>query len=457
MVLLSLGMSRALDGADDVVIADFEGADYAGWITTGDAFGTAPARGTLPSQQQVSGFLGNGLVNSYLNGDGAQGTLTSPAFAVQRKYINFLIGGGSHPSRTCVNLRVDGKVVRTATGDDSEHLDWFTWDVGALAGKSATIEIVDREAGQWGHILVDQFVQSDQPKVPGSEPQPLYNETYRPQFHFSSKAGWLNDPNGLVFYKGEYHLFFQHNPKGNKWGNMTWGHAVSPDLLHWTQLPNALEPDKMGTQFSGSAFVDWNNTAGFQTGAASPLIAMYTAAGGTSPESQGRRFTQCIAYSNDAGRTWTKYRGNPVLDFIAGENRDPKVIWHEPSKKWILALYIDRNGAYGLFSSSDLKQWTSLQELTVPGHGECPDFFPLALDGKQQDLRWVFTTASGHYLVGKFDGTRFSDETGTQALDEGANFYAVQSYSDIPSADGRRIQISWMNGGRIRGCPSTGR
>lgn len=137
-----------------------------------------------------------------------------------------------------------------------------------------------------------------------------YKEQYRPQYHFTPKINWTNDPNGLVFYKGEYHLFFQHNPAGINWGNMTWGHAVSPDLVHWTQLEHAIYPDKLGTVFSGSAVVDWNNSAGFQTGDEKPIIAIYTSAGGTSEESKGQPTTQSIAYSNDCGRTWTKYDKN---------------------------------------------------------------------------------------------------------------------------------------------------
>ncbi len=156
----------------------------------------------------------------------------------------------------------------------------------------------------------------------------LYDERCGPQFHFSPARNWTNDPNGMVFYKGEYHLFFQHNPTGLDWGNMTWGHAVSGDMLHWTQRKNAILPDEFGTIFSGSAVVDWNNTAGFQSGQQPVIVCIYTSAGGTSPESKGRPFTQLIAYSNDCGRTWVKYAKNPVLGHIAGGNRDPKVFWH---------------------------------------------------------------------------------------------------------------------------------
>jgi fructan beta-fructosidase len=168
--LLAMSSVRA---AEDVLVADFEGKDWAGWKTTGEAFGPGPTAGTLPNQMPVSGFLGKGLVNSYHGGDRTTGTLTSPPFKLERKYLNFLIGGGKHPGKTCINLLIDGKVVRTATGPNdrpggSEHLDWADWDVAELAGKSATIEIADQETGGWGHINVDHIVQSDRRR--GTEP-----------------------------------------------------------------------------------------------------------------------------------------------------------------------------------------------------------------------------------------------------------------------------------------------
>jgi fructan beta-fructosidase len=201
---------------------------------------------------------------------------------------------------------------------------------------------------------------------------PAYGERLRPQFHFTSRTNWLNDPNGLVFYKGEYHLFFQHNPSGINWGNMTWGHAVSTDLLHWRQLDDALKPDRLGTIFSGSAVVDWDNTAGFQSGNEKTLVAIFTSA--------GKPFTQSMAYSTDRGRSWRKYDKNPVLNHVAGENRDPKVIWHVPTKRWIMALYLDGE-KYALFSSPDLKRWEKLCDLPEFGASECPDFFELQITG----------------------------------------------------------------------------
>lgn len=539
----------AAPAAEDILVADFEGKDYGGWKATGEAFGPGPARGTLPHQMEVTGFEGKGLVNSYFNGDGTTGTLTSPPLRIERRYINFLIGGGMHPARTCINLLVDGKVVRTATGPNdkpggSERLDWHSWDVRDLAGKTAVIQIVDQERGGWGHINIDHIVQSDRrtgvvetlrdiaidrdylsfqcaagqggrcqvallvdgqtvrqsvgqgrdqpawitwdvsrlkgkrgqlkvsemPGPGGSCPlaesvvqgdqvrgallvvDRLYQESYRPQFHFTPAKNWTNDPNGLVYYAGEYHLFFQHNPSGINWGNMTWGHAVSPDLVHWKPLDHAIHPDRLGTIFSGSAVVDHDNTAGFQTGQEKVIVCIYTSAGGTSPESKGRPFTQSIAYSNDRGRTWTKYAQNPVLAHVVGSNRDPKVLWHGPTKQWIMALYLDKND-YALFGSPNLKQWTRLCDVPVPGASECPDFFELAVDGDPARTRWVFWGANGRYRLGAFDGAVFRPETEPLLSLWGANDYAAQTYSNVPPEDGRRIQISWMAGGRYPGMP----
>ena len=279
--------------------------------------------------------------------------------------------------------------------------------------------------------------------------QTAYKETYRPQFHFTPKTNWTNDPNGLIHYKGEFHLFFQHNPFGIDWGNMTWGHAVSTDLVHWKQLPHALHPDELGTIFSGSGVVDWQNTGGFQTGDEAVLVNFYTSAGSHAPKEVP--FTQSIAYSNDRGRSWTKYEGNPVIEHIVGSNRDPKVIWHEPTQKWVMALYLDQND-YALFGSTNLKEWTRLSDLQIPDT-ECPDIFELPVDDDPDNTKWVFWGAAGKYYVGDFDGTTFTPEGDAERADYGANFYAAQTWSDVPEFDSRRIQIAWMSGSKPPDMP----
>jgi fructan beta-fructosidase len=199
-------------------------------------------------------------------------------------------------------------------------------------------------------------------------------------------------------------------------------------------LPNALYPDEHGTMYSGSAVVDWNNTTGFQTGTEKPLVAMFTAAGPS--------YTQGLAFSNDRGRTWTKYERNPVLQQIATANRDPKMAWYAPERKWVMALYLIRDD-YAIFESHDLKQWKKIQDLTLPEDSECPNFFHLPLDGNANNQRWVFYGASGVYVVGNFDGQKFTPETQPQRLHHGNCWYASQVYSDIPASDGRCILVPW--------------
>ncbi|MBN1846808.1 MAG: GH32 C-terminal domain-containing protein [Sedimentisphaerales bacterium] len=520
----------------DILIADFEGSDYGDWQATGTALGTGPARGTLPGQMEVTGYQGSGLVNTFYNGDASTGTLTSPEFTIQRPYINFLIGGGGDPERTCIHLLADGRVVRTAVGPNtepggSEQLERQSWNVSDLAGQRVRIQIVDRHTGGWGHINVDHIVQSaiqretvlDQERrftfdrnylnfpvkngaakrwirlfidgrkvrefdieLATSEPdfwvyldvrefagrqgtlqidrysaegktgfdaitqadafpgqEHLYQEKRRPQFHFSSRRGWNNDTNGMVYYNGQYHLFYQHNPYGWNWGNMTWGHAVSADMVHWREWGDAIHPDALGTIYSGSAIVDQNNTAGLQTGMEKTIVAFYTAAGGNNQWSRGRPFTQSMAYSNDGGRTWTKYAQNPVLGNIVDSNRDPKVFWHQPTGKWIMVLWIEGK-TLSIFTSADLKTWQRQHD--IEGFFECPEMFELGLDGDPSNTRWVVYGASGDYKIGRFDGARFVADTDMIKFEYGNCFYASQTFNNIPASDNRRIQMGWGRG-----------
>lgn len=353
---------------------------------------------------------------------------------IRNRYLNLPVKSGAPKLK--MSFLAEGKMVREFEIElaDGKPDFWVFSDIGKFKGKKLTIQVEATSA-----IALESITQSDT----FTDKENLYREKYRPQSHFSSSRGWNNDPNGLVFYKGEYHLFYQHNPYGWKHGNMHWGHAVSTDLVRWEELHDALEPDKLGTIFSGSAVVDWNNTAGFQTGDEKVLVLIYTSAGGTSAESEGQPFAQSIAYSNDRGRTWTKYEKNPVLPRIVGHNRDPKVTWHKPSRKWVMALYLDKND-YGLFSSPNLKQWEQLCKITIPGVSECPDIFKLPVDSHPSNTKWVFWGANGSYLLGTFDGQTFLQEGDVQRFDWGGNSYAAQTWSDIPSEDGRRIQIAWL-------------
>jgi fructan beta-fructosidase len=533
----------------DILIADFEADDYGTWHVEGEAFGRGPARGTLANQMPVSGYQGQGLVNSYAGGDATTGTLQSPRFKIERRYINLLVGGGHHPGETSVNLLVDGKAVRTETGPaaggGNERLDWRTWDVRELAGREALIQIVDRQTGGWGHINVDQITLGDRrraaeparceitvtarylnlpvrtglpmrhmrlivddetvrefdielaeaagaaakaneqvaegkDRAAGGEPSfwvpvdvaefrgrklqievdalpaesaalrsitlddeprstgPAYRERLRPQFHFTSQRGWLNDPNGLIYADGLWHLFYQHNPYGWNWGNMHWGHAVSDDLVQWRELPIALRPRRYGDWcFSGSAIVDRQNTSGFKTGEGELLVAAYT--------STGRG--ECIAYSNDAGRTWVEFDGNPV---VRHSGRDPRLVWHAPSERWVMAVYDEweRKQWIAFYISTDLKIWQLASR--IEGFFECPDLFELAIDGNRTNTRWILHGADGRYDVGAFDGRTFTVESGKHQLWYG-NLYAAQTYSNAP--DNRRVQIGWGQGIAFPGMP----
>ena len=270
-----------------------------------------------------------------------------------------------------------------------------------------------------------------------------YNELHRPQFHFTAKENWINDPNGLVYCDGVWHMYFQHNPESTIWGNMTWGHAISDDLLHWKQLEHALYPDEHGTMFSGSAVIDHQGTAGFGEGV---ILLFYTAAGAYAIPK--REHTQCLAYSTDGGMTVQKYDSNPIVDSFAKGNRDPKVIWHEESEQWIMALFLIDND-FCLLRSTDTKSWERFQDITLPGVSECPDFFPLMDESGNE--RWIFWGAKGKYLVGSFNGEQFVPETELLTSEHGTNGYAAQTWSDAP--DGRRIQISWMQGGLVPEMP----
>ena len=234
------------------------------------------------------------------------------------------------------------------------------------------------------------------------------SELYRPDFHFSPQQNWLNDPNGLVYFDGEYHLFYQYNPYGDQWGNMSWGHAVSTDFVHWQELPVAIPVINGIAAFSGSAVVDWNNTSGFGINGEPPMVAIYTGAG-----NGGQR--QHIAYSNDKGRTWTTYSGNPVLDLYNNEFRDPKVFWYEPTQKWIMVVSLGADKRVRFYQSANLKSWTFLHDFgdvgLLSGVWECPDLFELPVDGDTSNTKWVLQVdvapGTPQYFIGDFDGTAF--------------------------------------------------
>jgi fructan beta-fructosidase len=382
------------------------------------------------------GGWGHILVDQIVQGDQKVEMIENVArqFTFGKKYLNIPVKNGS-PLRL-IDVLINDEIIREFEINlaPNEPDFWVYLELDPLKGQTATIRIDKLNANKRRGF--DSIFQAD--TFPGEDS--LYNEKHRPQFHFSSKRGWNNDPNGLMYYAGEYHMFYQHNPFGWAWGNMTWGHAVSKDLVHWQELGDALYPDKLGTMFSGSGVVDWQNTTGFQTGAEPPLITIFTNAGSVNPWSEGKPFTQGIAYSNDRGRSWTKYKGNPVQGHINEGNRDPKVIWWEKTHEWVIVLYLKEH-RMAFFRSADLKRW-ELQSILQSFH-ECPELFQLPVDGDQNNKKWILYGAAGDYFIGDFDGSKLTTEGEAIKYNYGDAFYASQTFNDIPKEDGRRIQIGW--------------
>ena len=528
--------------ADLTVIGNFEDT-YAPWtVVSGTAFGTVPATGTFVGQNLVQGWNGAGYVNTFIEGDAPVGVLRSPMFEITEPYICFRLGGGMHSEVLHADLYVDGKRVMSSTAADftstsdiaQERLRARSWNVSEWLGDSAYIEIVDATSSGWGHINADDFVFSSRSSssiidnrklsiltdqylmvpvqngssysllticdstgkeltsqririardavdrylplytggVAGQEIQiilsmdyensifesKLYTDTvsgltpkkdnYRPVYHHSPAFGWMNDPNGMVYHDGVYHLFYQHYPYGTYWSDMHWGHATSTDLIHWEQHPIALFPDEYGYMFSGSIVVDEKNTAGFGDGA---FVAVYTS---THPSQ-----AQSLAYSLDKGMTWHKY-GAPVL-YGEGDFRDPKVFWYEPQDCWMLIL---ANGhQVGIYSSPDLKQWK--HELGwgkgIGAHGgvwECPDLIQVPVEGTNE-MKWVMLVSinpggiaggSGtQYFIGDFMGNDFvldtASKSGSLWVDYGKDNYAGVTWSGIRDKENRPLFIGWMS------------
>ena len=291
-----------------------------------------------------------------------------------------------------------------------------------------------------------------------------FAEQYRPQYHYTPKINWMNDPNGLVYYEGQYHLFHQYNPFGNQWGYMSWYHAVSDDLVHWEHKPVAIPYGKDQEEgiFSGSAVVDHNNTTGFGDGTRAPMIAIYTSHYTRDDGSTWQ--AQSLAYSIDGGETFTKYEDNPVLEFDDPDFRDPNVKWNEEMGKWLMVVSLPRQHKVQFYASENLIEWEFLSDFgpagATGGVWECPDFFELPIDGDPDNTRWVLHVdmnpgaiaggSGSQYFVGNWDGTTFTpDEQIMQDeikwVDYGTDYYAAISWNNIPEEDSRRLWIGWMN------------
>ena len=441
-------------GEGDLLIADFEGDTYGEWKAAGEAFGSRPVIANVTMRNKVVGHCGVGLVNTFLGGDKAIGTLTSPPLTIDREHINFLIGAGDHRDRTCMNLLVDGKVVRSEVGpavkdkQNREVLCWRSWDVASLKGKQAVLQIVDNYSGGWGHINVDQIVQSntprrtdikpaDQLRLPGApsllpqytfadtleaqekqlEANPLLNrfhasrkamadDRHRPFYHYVNPEGRLNDPNGLCYWQGRWHLFYQAYPPEDP--RQHWGHAVSDDLIHWRDLPLAIYPDPEDKCFSGTCYVDGEDR----------VIAAYHGIG---------TGTMVAVSSDPLLLNWKKVTGNAVIPFPKPE--DPPLpynifdpcIWKQGEYYYIILAGQTKTGPAGkavralsLHRSKDLAKWEYLHQFLEGDHfslvgddGACPYFWPIGTPEQKKHILLHFSHMSGgKYMLGDYDTER---------------------------------------------------
>ena len=344
---------------------------------------------------------------------------------IQKRYMKLPVS--RETTHKTLSFYADGKLILDFTTrlEPATPQEFHYWDLRSYVGQTLQLEI-DPQVD-----FAPEF--TDDIPMEG-----IYSEPDRPAAHFTSALGWINDPNGPVFYEGKYHMFFQHNPADSCWGNMSWGHAVSTDLVHWEQLEDALLPDETGTMFSGSAFVDSKNVTGLKENEHDPLLLYYTAAGNTSRLSAGQPYTQCMAYSTDGGYTFKKYANNPVVPHIVHENRDPKVIYVPEAEQYYMALFLDNHG-YALLCSDDLLHWQLKQRLELSGDGECPDFYPLSTPtGKRY---WIFTGAGDRYLVGQMQNGNFVPVQEALSLQSRGRSYAAQSFANV--SEGKILRISW--------------
>ena len=370
---------------------------------------------------------------------------------IDKQYLNVPLLFG--PSDRYMTIKVDdillGKFHLPLAPDVEDYYGFL--DLSQHQGKTLTVEVDSIYSGLQKISLNDGIKGSDS----------LYMEQYRPQLHFSSKRGWLNDPNGLIYYKGEYHMYYQHNPMAAHWGNMSWGHAVSKDLVHWEERPAVLYPKPdPGACFSGAAFIDHTNQLGLKTGEEDVILAFYLRT----------NIGLCFAYSNDGGQTMTDFEGNPVLTHEGARIDTPRPFWFEPTKRWVAPTYdffINENGeklrCVGIYSSENLIDWELESRVEQDSWGDelcgCVDFFQLPVDGNTAEKKWVMIFIDGSYIVGTFDGNTFytlegkpaSTKDRIQSLVIDENYYATMTWHNMPND--RRVQVTWMRGPENPGMP----
>ena len=475
--------------------SDFEKGTLENWKAEGDAFTVQPTKGDNPiarRRKEPAMQQGDYWIGTYekydgktgkpgaRRGDKPTGTLTSIPFTVEKKFIVFRVGGGSRVAEVGVKLVCDGKEKTLPAGSNSETMRPVSVDVSEFLGKEVQLVIYDHATKGFGHVNADDFRAADKlagnavkaaPLAAAEEPVNYdnfdtyldigYDQTLRPQFHFSSRKNWLNDPNGMVYYDGEWHMYFQHVAIANNTGPKSWGSAVSTDLIHWEQLPHAIVPypstkpdesDRDHTIWSGSAVVDVHNALGKQKGNVKTLYAIYTATHRSTDHKSG--FFQAAAYSTDKGRTWTKINdGGPMIDYQQGYTlgqRDPRIFYYAPGKYHVVIMMVGgKERAVRLWKSTDLMNWEIMGDIPNKA-AECIDMYTVAVDGDKNNMKWVIADAGTHYEVGDFDGRNWKgdnplDEKGRsikEKFDFGDSYYAAQVFNQAP--DGRVVHIGWL-------------
>ena len=392
----------------------------------------------LPAQWDVSPYLGQSAVLRIVDtATGAWGhilvdqiVMTDTSYPVlsnqvvlTNSLLNLPVKNGSTMRR--VTVTVGGNPVRDFNIELADGApDWWAFvDVSSFQGQAARISVDNLPAGSTG---LSSIMETN--GIVGATN--LYQESLRPQIHYSSKRGWLNDANGMVYYQGQYHLYYQHDPfNWNGIDQKFWGHAVSADMVHWQELPEAIYPHSYGDWvWSGSAVIDTANTAGFKSGTNDVIVAAYY--------STAR--SECIAFSNDGGLTFTDYTNNPV---VVNNGRDPHLLWYAPSNYWVMAVYDSDLGGIKFYSSPNLRQWTYHSGIT--GFYECPDLFELPVDGQTNNMAWVLCDGSSGYMIGQFNGATFTPATAKLSGNSGSGFYASQTFTTMPPGDTRRVRIGW--------------
>jgi len=450
----------SLAAAEQKIIADFEDQGYGAWMCTGQAFGNGPTNGTLPNQAAVKSYVGLKLVNSYHGGDSSVGKLKSPEFLLEMEFVNFKIGGGNHPGLTCINLIVDGKKVKTATGINSERLFWCNWNVKEYMGKKAFIEIVDNETAAWGHICVDHIHMSDNPRGISADSEKFdrelltnelmkeaqeaaQNDANRPSYHFRPTALWMNDINGPVYYNGYYHIFYQMNPYDDVWQPcMHWGHAKSKDLVHWEIMPIAMWPSlEFGETgcYSGCAAYNNKNELMFFYTKASELIG---------PQTPYELWAAVPEDTNNLTRL-KKYTKNPLLTIKS--HGGPRVNWD-----WRDACVFRESGrAYIVIGATgcglpvyeamndSFTTW-KFRNIMFDKDAECPQF------AKIND-KWILILSDGgpeYFFTGTFDSQNCKFTAKRAGLIDYSKKHHYASYS-FYDRNGSFIILGWIPGFKL--------